>query len=236
MAKDERRAVDRGVDSGVSTLRDRVSREIRRMVIAGELRPGERLLQQRLARHFGVSQSVMREALLQAQFSGLVTGVGGAGASVAAIDLDQVMQAYQVREMLEGLASRLCCQRASRADVQELGEMARQVHGLGVAGRDSERAQLDRQFHERIIAISGNAVVERLSQGYHVVRLAVLRQVAHEQVLADHLAIVESIRTGDEEAAERAARQHVITARESVRRQLEAREFAFPWEAAVQPQ
>src|SRR5688572_5498962 len=217
----------------ISTLSGRISREIRRMIIAGELRPGERLLQQHLAKKFQVSQGVLREALLEAQFSGLVVAPRGAGASVAAIDLPQVMEAYEVREMLEGLAARLCCLRAAPAHVRELNDMAHQVHALGIAGRDRDRAQLDRQFHERIIEISRNGVVERLSQGYHVVRLVVLKQVRHEQVLADHLAIVEAIRAGDEAAAEQAARQHVVSARELVREQMLARAFAFPWDAAA---
>ena len=200
------------------------------MVVAGELRPGERLRQQKLAEHFGVSQSVMREALLEAQFSGLVVSVDGAGASVAAIDIEQVMKAYEVREMLEGLAARLCCRQASPADLRELTETAHRVHTLGVAEKDKERAQLDRHFHERIIAICGNEAVARLSEGYHVVRLVVLKVTPHDQILADHLAIVEAIRADDEVGAEQAARRHVVSAREMIRRQLEERHVAFPWE------
>jgi DNA-binding GntR family transcriptional regulator len=218
--------------AAASNLRDRVSGEIRRMIIAGELRPGERLLQQQLATRFGVSQSVMREALLQAQFSGLVVAGEGTGASVARIDLPQVMDAYEAREVLEGLSARLCCNRASPADVRELTDHAHQVHALGTAGRDAERAQLDRHFHERIIDIAGNTVVSRLSQGYHVVRLVVLKVLDHEQILSDHLSIVEAIRTGNEDAAEQAARQHVIRAREMIRRQMQDKNFNFPWDAA----
>lgn len=222
-------------DAPPPTLSGRVSREICRMIIAGELRPRERLLQQQLAKQFDVSQTVLREALLEAQFSGLVVAGRGEGASVAAIDRAQVMEAYEVREMLEGLSARLCCSHASLAHIRELSELAARVHDLGINGKDKERAQLDRRFHERIIEICGNRVVNRLAQGYHVVRLVVLKEVPHAQILADHMAIVEAIRAGDEEQAERAARHHVIAARKSIGRQLNAREFAFPWEAADEP-
>src|SRR6187402_491133 len=102
-------------DDSERSLRSRVSQAIRKMILAGELRPGDRLLQQQLAKHFGVSQSVMRESLLEAQFTGLVESVNGIGARVAAIDLPQLLAAYEVREMLEGLAARLCCAQASPA-------------------------------------------------------------------------------------------------------------------------
>ena len=205
------------------------------MILGGRLRPGDRLLQQQLAKQFGVSQSVLREALLEIQFTGLVEGSNGVGVSVARIDIKQVFDAYDVREMLEGMAARLCCAHASPVEMRELDEVAHRVHELGVAGRDQERAALDRQFHERTIAISGNEALVRLSGGYHVVRLVVLTSVPHDQVLADHLAIVEAIRANDPVEAERAARRHVVNARELVRRQIEANHFQFPWDAPPPP-
>src|SRR5687767_13916327 len=146
-------------DESERSLRSRVSHAIRRMILSGELRPGQRLLQQALAKHFGVSQSVMRESLLEAQFTGLVASVNGIGAAVAAIDLPQLLNAYEVREMLEGLSARLCCAQASVVNVRELTDLANQVHALGVEGKDEQRAQLDRRFHERIIEICGNNVL-----------------------------------------------------------------------------
>jgi DNA-binding GntR family transcriptional regulator len=218
-------------DHSERSQRSRVTHAIRRMILSGELRPGERLLQQRLAKHFGVSQSVMRESLLEAQFTGLVKSVNGVGASVAAIDLSQLLNAYEVREMLEGLSARLCCAQASVADVRELTDIASRVHELGLAGKDQERAQLDRHFHERIIDICNNNVLQRLSGGYHIVRLVVLKSIDHERVLADHMAIVQAIKDNDAEEAERAARRHVVLARDMVRKQVEANDFAFPWDA-----
>ena len=220
------------------SLRGRVSLALRRMILAGELRPGQRLLQQQLAKHFGVSQSVMREALLDVQFTGLVASMNGMGASVAKIDLRQVLDAYEVREMFEGLSARLCCARASVADIRELTETAHKIHALGVADNDDERrAQLDRHFHERIIEIARNPCLQRLSGGYHVVRLVVLKTLNHDQVLKDHLAIVAAIQANDADEAERAARRHVTAARDGVRKQVEANNFSFPWEspAATKP-
>ena len=200
------------------------------MILDGELRPGQRLLQQPLAKKFGVSQSVLRESLLEAEFTGLVETVNRLGASVARIDRKQLFDAYEVREMLEGLAARLCCANASPADIKELTDVAHQVHALGVANKDKERAHLDRHLHERIIAIAGNTVLERLSGGYHVVRLVVLNAVPHDQVLTDHLAIIEAVKTNDAAGAELAARRHVVHASELIHRQIEANNFAFPWE------
>src|SRR3954467_9397158 len=164
-------------------LRKRVGRDLRKMILTGQVRPGERLPQQRLARQFGVSQSVLRESLLELQFTGLVQSVDSLGMFVAAIDVPQLLQAYAVREMLEGLAARLCCERASIADIKYLTTTANKIHELGTSGRDEERAELDRHFHERTIEISGNSILERVCGAYHIVRLVVLKTIPHDQIL-----------------------------------------------------
>src|SRR3954464_6195958 len=100
-----------------TTARGRVREDVRRMILNGELKPGTRLTQQHLAKRFGVAQSVVRESLLELQFSGLVHMVDNLGIFVGDMDTATLLQAYEVREMLEGLAARGCCERASRADL-----------------------------------------------------------------------------------------------------------------------
>lgn len=205
------------------------------MIISGQLRPGERIIQQRLARQMGVSQSVVREAMLEMQCTGLVESVDNLGMFVSAIDPKKLLEAYQVREMLEGLAARLCCQTANARDIRELTDLAERIYTLGSNHNDRERADLDRHFHDRIFAIAHNDVLGRLAGAYHIVRLVVLKQTPHENVRADHLRIIESIRQNDPTAAERAARQHVLNAREMIERQISTNQFEFAIGRAHEP-
>src|SRR5918993_1763707 len=121
-------AKEAGTSAQSTTARSRVREDVRRLILSGELRPGTRLTQQQLAKRFGVAQSVIRESLLELQFSGLVRSVDNLGIFVSELDTDRLLQAYEVREMLEGLAARCCCERASRADVRELYEMAQRIY------------------------------------------------------------------------------------------------------------
>src|SRR5687768_12338185 len=118
-----------------TTARSRVREDVRRLILAGELRRGARLTQQQLAKRFGVAQSVIRESLLELQFSGLVESVDNLGIFVSDLDTDMLLQAYEVREMLEGMAARLCCERASRNDVKQLSEQAERIYALGMADK-----------------------------------------------------------------------------------------------------
>ena len=215
------------------TLRQRVVQEIRRLIIAGQLRPRTRLIQQRLARQMNVSQSVVREALLEMQFTGLIESVDNLGMFVADVNRAKLLQAYHVREMMEGLAARVCCQTLSIADIRELTRMAEEIFEHGIAGRDRVRADLDRRFHDRLFELAQNEVLRRLSGAYHVVRLVVLKQTPHQQVREDHLRILEAIRANDADAAERAARQHVVKAREMIERQMGSNDLELSIAAQV---
>src|SRR3954447_24733363 len=105
---------DKNVAVASQTARHRVREDVRRLILTGELKPGSRLTQQQLAQRFGVAQSVVRESLLELQFSGLVESIDNLGVFVRNIDNNTLLHAYYVREMFEGLAARLCCQNASR--------------------------------------------------------------------------------------------------------------------------
>jgi DNA-binding GntR family transcriptional regulator len=203
--------------SSEPTARRRVREDVRRLILSGALRPGTRLTQQQLAKRFGVAQSVIRESLLELQVSGLVRSVDNLGVFVGDLDVERLLEGYEVREVLEGLAARGCCGRANRADVRELGEIAQRIYELGTAGNDAERAALDREFHHRLIMISGNPILARLMEVYHVLGLIALASRPHDVTRDEHLAVVKAIEANDPTEAERAARHHVAGVRQAIR-------------------
>lgn len=212
-----------------TTARQRVREEVRRLILDGELRPGERLTQQHLAKRFGVAQSVIRESLLELQFSGLVQMVDNLGIFVGDLNAATLIQAYEVREMLEGLATRACCDRASRSDLRELTDMVEEIHRLGTAGQDAERGALDRKFHLRIIEISRNDVLVRLIDACHALGMTVQASRPHGVIRREHLGIVAAIEAGKGDEAERRAREHVAGARDAIKRQMDEGTFTARW-------
>ena len=107
--------------------RHNVRDEIQRRILSGESKPGERLSQQSLARELGVAQGTVRESLLELQWLGLVESVDHLGVFVDNLNADRICQAYLVREVMEGLAARLACRNAGRADITELRSMADKI-------------------------------------------------------------------------------------------------------------
>jgi len=215
--------------STTQTARARVRTELRKLILTGEFTPGSRLTQQQLAKRFGVAQSVVRESLLELQSTGLVESVDNLGVFVAGLDNSKLLEAYQVREMLEGLAARLCCERASRADVRDLYDMVERIHQLGLEDKHEQRGALDREFHHKTIVISQNTILLRVVDAYYVLGMTVQASRAHDVIQTEHLAIVKAIENNKPDEAEYAARQHVAGARAAIQKQITDHNFAPRW-------
>jgi DNA-binding GntR family transcriptional regulator len=138
-------------DAGNGVASQRIADALRAAILDGAYLPGERIRQEDLAARSGASRIPAREALRMLAAEGLVTLVANAGAWVTRLTLDQVAEAYQIRERLEPLLLRASIERLDEAAVGRLGELAAQMEAatIGtdpVAGVDAF-LRADREFH-----------------------------------------------------------------------------------------
>ena len=157
-----------------------------------------------------------RESLHTLEQYGLVTGVDKQGFVVREFGRQELIDAYRVREVLEGLAARLCCRKASRDDVEWLRNTARQIHAQSGTGSRDDRSGLEYQFHQRFLLISSNEMLQRVSIGYRFVGNLVVTNRQPDQLLEEHLAVVEAVADNRPDDAERLARQHVTKSADSI--------------------
>jgi DNA-binding GntR family transcriptional regulator len=155
--------------------------------------------------------------------------VDNLGVFVSQFDARKLLQAYEVREVLEGLAARLCCEHASRSDLRELADLAQQIERLGREGRVEEMGRLDRQFHARTVQISQNLILLKLTESYRVLGMLVRADRPIDDVLREHLAILDAIERNDPDEAERLAREHVVAARQAIEAQIAVGGFEPKW-------
>ena len=212
-----------------SDVRERIREKLQQMILGGTLRPGARLVQQRLARHLGVCQSVVREALLELQVCGLVETVYNRGMFVSQLDAKKLLDSFDVRAAHECLAVRLCCDRVTRNEIRELTRLAEQICELGEAGRIREMAALDRELHQRLILLSGNSMLVRLSQNFWVLG-KILRAGRDPRTVRDeHVSILKAIGLGQPEKAEQRMRRHIEAAKQLVEADIRNRRFVPAW-------
>lgn len=214
-------------------LRHQVREQLEARILSGEFTPGSRLGQQELAQRFGVGAGVVREALLELQACGLVETKDNRGAYVSQIDKQTLLDAFDVREVHEGLAARLCCLRSTRAEIAELREIAYEIHELTSTDMGAS-AEKDKLLHHRLLEIADHAMLLRLADNYRV--LTKVFHVGHlplsklppkllrtaDTVLAEHINVLEAIEKGREDDAERLMRAHVHAGKEEAERLIEA--------------
>ena len=108
-------------------LRDVVFKTLRRGILTGELKPGERLMEIHLANRLGVSRTPIREAIRKLELEGLVTMIPRRGAEVANITEKNLKDVLEVRQALESLAIELACERITPENKEALREKLNQV-------------------------------------------------------------------------------------------------------------
>lgn len=209
--------------------RGEVREAIRRDILRGALRPGAKLLQQRLAERFGVAQGVVRESLLELAALGLVETVDNRGMFVAPLDGRRVLEVFEIREVLEGLAARLCCRRAGRESLAELRGLVERIRELARLRRTAEAAELDRRFHHRLVELSGNRMLARLTEQCRALGSVKKMDADVDVVHRAHRRIVEALEKNLPDEAERRTREHVRSARAALEERLKAEDFKSDW-------
>lgn len=218
-----------GAKNGGRVARHQIRENLQQMILSGERRPGSKLRQQELAEFFGVAQGVIREALLELQAYGLVETIDNRGIFVSRIDKEKLLEAFDVRAVHEGLAARLCCERANRAALRPLAEMAEKIYQLAREERLAEMGSGDREFHSRLIHLSGNSMLIRIADNYRVLGKFVRANRDPEIVRDEHLAILKAIDRGRAAEAERLTCEHVAAARVAVEASLASGAFEAQW-------
>jgi DNA-binding GntR family transcriptional regulator len=130
---------------------------VRRAIMAGRLRPGDRLIEQSLAAELRMSRGPVRDALRQLEQEGLAQIYRNRGAVVSTLSLRDAHEFYLVRGHLEALAVRLARDHLCPADVDYLEDIVEQMaHVTGAEADWQAAAELDLAFHRRIVACSHN--------------------------------------------------------------------------------
>jgi DNA-binding GntR family transcriptional regulator len=213
------------------TLTDRICEQLKTAIVRGELAQGSKLNEPALATRYGISRGPLREALRRLEGLGLVVHVPHAGARVITLSRAEVLQIYDVREALEGMAARLAATMMTRVEVEELRELLAQ-HARRIAadgGRSYFQHEGDTDFHNRIACASRNPGLAQMLRGelYHRLRMyryqSSQQSARPERALQEHEQIVDAIAERDGELAETLMRRHIQRARRAVAEQLHSR-------------
>lgn len=138
------------------SLSDRVINALKDAFFAGQLKPGDAIVERELARQMKVGTPVVREALISLQGQGFVRRVTNTGTYVTQFTADEVRHLYHLRVELELLALQWAKPRVTEADLNSLGRKIAKVVEAGERGDRRQFLELDYAFHRECWALSGN--------------------------------------------------------------------------------
>lgn len=195
-----------------NVLSEQVKDRILQWILEGELAPGSRIIETRVAKELGVSQAPVREALRDLTTLGVVEMQPYRGASVRQPSKADLVEAMEVRAELEALAARQAATRITDAELNELRALIDEMHQLAEAGDAHRHALNNTAFHGTVVRASGNKTLERTwSMLEPYARTYVTAMVPGTDLvwLGDrHLAILTALEKGDPEEAAETMRIH----------------------------
>jgi len=219
------------------TLSENVFRRIQAAIVKGEIAPGSKISEPELARTYGISRGPLREAIHRLEGQRLLVRVPHVGARVVSLSHAELIELYEIRESLEGMACRLAAERMSDEDIAELRQVL-ETHERDEAfqaGVGYYQQEGDFDFHYKIIQGSGNRTLTQMLCGelYQLVRMYRIQFSTTpnrpHQAFAEHHRILDAIADRDGELAELLMRRHIGASKRNIARHYQdAQQTATP--------
>jgi DNA-binding GntR family transcriptional regulator len=196
--------------------------QLRRWILSGHLKPGQKLDQAWLATHMRVSRTPLRQALLKLAAERLIEAEPHRSAVVAPLSMVEIEDLYQSRRVLESMLAEVGAARLSDADLRQMAR-ALDMQDQAVKAEDPDRfTELDREFHFLLYRSAGYVHAYDIVQGLRgaserYVRFYAVYQNGAAESLREHRQILQLCVERDLSGVRRAVEHHVVRGLETLR-------------------
>lgn len=209
------------INETTKSLEEKVYLLLEESILTGEYRRGDSLTEMSLSKKLGVSRTPIRSALHRLYEEGLIEISPNRGAVVVGVNGDDLADAYKIRMRLEGLASSMAAERMDEESLKKLGETVELAEFYLGKGDVDKLKQLDTDFHVIIYKASGNRMLckiltelHRNIRSYRRMSLGVPGRL--ERSIEEHKSILEAIRSGDADLADKLTSLHIENAMNNI--------------------
>ena len=208
------------------TNADKTFIQLRNEIVEGEIEAGSKLSEPDLSNRYSVSRAIIREAINRLEACHLVVRKANVGARVVSLTQEGLIELYQVRESLEGMAARLAATQMTDEEVEALNQLLNTHFQTVQSGETYYQEAGDVDFHYRIILGCKNQhLITILIEGiYHLIRMyRVQLGMSGPRVTTafdEHKNILQAISNRDAELAEMLMRRHIVYTRKSLKNRL----------------
>jgi DNA-binding GntR family transcriptional regulator len=199
--------------SETSTPTDQIVEGLTRAIVEHRLQPGAKLAEQKLADHYGVSRTLVRQALFQLSQKRLIQMEPARGAFVATPSVTEARQVFAVRRMLEAEMTRAFVRTLQPQWLTSLQDHVAQERAAIAQDNVSARTELLGDFHVRMAELMDNPVLAEMLNDLisRCALITLMYQSAHaaQHSADEHAAIVQAMAAGDENLAVALMAEHL---------------------------
>jgi DNA-binding GntR family transcriptional regulator len=205
----------------------KVYRELKSMIVDHKLKPGEKIRQEKISQEFGVSRTPLMCALKKLEQEKLVQAIPRRGFYVRRFTKEEILEAFELREILEGLAARRAAMIITAVQAEKLRAFFRDAD-VSDSGQSIKRySDEDRRFHNFLIELGGFDLLNDILENYNIIavsyRIDVMEGLVRHprETLPEHRSLIEAIASGKPDLAEKLARQHFARSRQQLLQEME---------------
>lgn len=210
-----------GSANDTHSLRGRVFHSIRENILLGIYKSGEELKEVQIGNELGASRTPVREALRQLELEGLVKIIPNKGAYVTGITSKDIQDIYIIRSLLEGLCAKWAAKLINKEKLDGLEEIVYLSSYHSSKGNFEQVFELDNKFHEKLYEACGSEILMHTLSEYHhyLERVRKITLSSKDRALSsnkEHEAILNAIKSGDEDLAQSLANDHMLHTIENI--------------------
>lgn len=204
------------------SLADIAYRIIRDKILICELEPGSKIVEEKLAQEMGISRTPLRKALTKLEKEEFIVVVPRKGTYVKKLSPKEIKEIYELRRLLEGFAAEEAARFINGNQLKKMRQSCRKHSAAAKKGDLLSCLIYNMEFHRLLVEASKNGKLLKVLNGFHLQLQAMRLRDAkssqgimetQEEVINEHLAIIEALSKGDGKLARRLVEEHIISGR-----------------------
>ncbi len=200
------------------SVKDYIYDKIKELLENNEFVVGEKINKNDLALRFNISLTPINDALNRLVGENYLSQQPRKGFFVKEFSPKELCDLFEIRAGLEGIAVRLCCERASDEDIENL------IHSFDSFEKNMDTTMIkqytitDKEFHKKIILLAGNPLISQVRNSLGFLNRSYQKRIVKpmQDSLLEHQEIIEALKTRDGEQAQKAMEQHLLNARDKI--------------------
>ena len=199
-----------------NNLDDLVYNKVKEMILKKQLKPGEQIIQEELAKKLGTSRTPLRKALSQLAKEHLVKVMPRGGTYVREFSKEELITIFEMREVLEGLACRKAALVVSKNRLDFFKDLYKRAMKSADKGDWTAYKKADEKFHSFLIETSRIDLLREIVKSFHILSNSYTQGLIRlpQETFREHMAIIEALKDHDPDLSEKLMREHT---RKSIR-------------------